>query len=261
MEFSLKETFFVTAVLTLTPLVLVHNNFFNRTFVYEGRVTDAVDGYPVDLVRISSDSDFTFTDRNGQFILKKGSSATNINFEPTINYETPNTPLSCKPEKTSFLVKKYVCEDIVYPQPFDLVIRVLGGLIGQEKQTSEASRTGKEKLWNYLSSYSQVEWKTQSYFVDLMLPYEETSRRLKVLPVSFTVEKKVQKIDRYLYGDREITDNVVQVEATLFFTSNRSHEVNLYFIKEGKFWKYLLPETPNKVIEFNAKNIWVFKKK
>lgn len=261
MEFSLKEAFFVTAVLTLAPLILVRNNFFKRSFIYEGQVNDAVDGYPVDLVRISSDSDFTFTDRSGRFILKKDSSATNINFEPTINYETPNTPLSCKPDKTSLLVKKYVCEDLVYPQPFDLVIRILGGLIGQEKQTSEASRTGKEKLWNYLSVYSQVEWQNQRYFVDLMLPYEETSRRLKVLPVSFTVEKKAQKIDRYLYGDQEITDNVVQVEAILFFPSNRSQKVNLYFIKEGKFWKYLLPETPKKVIEFNAKNIWVFNKK
>lgn len=261
MEFSLKEAFWVAAVLSLTPVVLIRSNFFKREFVYQGHVVDAVDEYPLDLVQVSSGSDVTFTDRNGSFVLKKSSLAPSLQLGPILDYETPNSPLFCKLGKSSLLVKDYACEESLYPQPFNLAIRVLGDLIGQDNQTSEVARTRKEKLWNYLSSYSAKIWRDKSYFADLMLPYEETSRRLKALPLSFKVEKKFRKVDHYFYDGYEIKDNLVLVEARLFFTDGRSQKESLYFVKEGKFWKYLLPETPSKVTLFNQKNIWVFNKK
>lgn len=260
MEFSLKGAVLVTAVLTLAPLVLVKNDFFRSTILYQGRVTDAVDGYPVDLVEVSSGSEFTFSDRNGLFTLKIGAPAKTVKLGTTVDYQTPTVPLTCNLKTSSLLTKSYDCNGVVYPQPFNMAIRVLSELIGQDNQTLEVGRARKEKLWNYLSGHSQAIWRSKGYFADLMLTYEETSRRLKTLPVSFRIEKRFQSVGRYLYKGQEIKDNLVSVEATLFFRNGKTGKETLYFVKEGTFWKYLLPETPQKVVDFNKLNIWVFNK-
>lgn len=261
-EISYKEVLLTTFVLVLLPLLLLKSNFFVSTYVFEGQIKDALDGFAVDLTQIKSGNDLTFSDKDGNFELSISSKISPLTVLPTVDYETPKDSLSCQSISESWLNQRFSCRQVLFPQPFNVARRVLFGLNGVSNQTSEATRVTKEKLWSYLSSYSQKIWQNKDYFSDLMLPYEETNRRLKKLPQEFQVQKNYQGIRNYNYLGQDLSEQevaVVDVSETLLNGQKRSRQ--LFFVKEKGLWKYLMPETPKEVVDFDEKNIWVFREK
>lgn len=251
----------IVFVLIVGPQLLVRTNFFRKTYAYRGVVTDGLDGLPLDLVEVRGGSGLTYTDKLGQFEFELSKPPPALRVRPRRDYENPEENVACRVVKSSWRQDSFTCLQTLYPQPFDVAGRVLAVMFGQGSPTSENIRSRKEKLWSYLSTASQKIWQSQNYLADLLTPYEETSRRLKVLPLSSRITKEYQLVREISYLDRPIRGELARVEARLFFADGREEKRDLYFLREGKLWKYLIFETPPSVQAFNEKNIWVFRKK
>ncbi|MCL5004194.1 MAG: hypothetical protein M1352_02900 [Patescibacteria group bacterium] len=258
-ELSLRSVVLGALLLISVPLVLVRFNFFERTAVYEGQVTETADGNPVDLATIKSGSSTTYTDEKGQFRLTLDKAAPVLSLVPTSDYEVPSGSFLCREKSKSFLNSLYICNSVLVPEPFAMASRVLSTFVGGGLQTGDEVKARKEKLWSYLASYSQKVWGSEENFVGFMSLNEFTKARLKEEPTGYSVDRNQKIMENYTYlGKVSVPGPVAEVISSVTDGKGLKTSVVYHFVEESRVWKLLFDETPQSIFDYNNSHSYAF---
>lgn len=246
----------VTIVLTLLPWILVKFNFFKRTTVYSGRIVDILDKVPVDLIEVGLRGHKTYTDKTGTFVLTlAGDQQGPLKISTTSEFEALDGGPNCQRKEGKFLQRSFACEALIYPKPYSVASRVLALEVADPYKAIDQIKLKKERLWGYLSVESRNLWGDKTLFVDLLTTYELIRTQLKTQPTKFAASRQSRILAEVSYFGQDLSgEGIAEVEAEVVDNLGRRTQLKLRFRKEEGIWRYLMPESPTLIRQFNLAN-------
>lgn len=226
-----------------------------------GEIKDIVNGSPLELTEIIVGDRRTFTTYKGEFSLKGVPQLAEVYLVSPDGYEPYEKPLSCQVAPTNNRARELVCRAFLYPTVETTAVRVETAFfpIGREVGVDIEGRY--HNLWKLLAPESQKVFRSEQYFVNLLVIKDLIQRKLETNAVSFQLlPDKTLELSSFtdpLNG--VVYPAAIEIGAERTLADDQQAVVSHRFVKIGSIWRYLADFTEKDIESYNNRNGWVLK--